>query len=197
MEILLLGSDTLHQKAAPVEKVDDEIRALIADMFAVMKTRNGVGLAAPQIGRLLRLFVVTADDGVPRVFINPHIIFSSDEMVSREEGCLSIPGIYGDIIRPQKITAQALDEHGKKFLLEADGLLARVIQHENDHLDGILFIDRADEIFREQTINKFKKREDRKKEKKAQKQAKAERLAAKIAAKNVKKNIRAAAENAV
>jgi peptide deformylase len=197
MEILLLGSDALHQKAEAVETVDDEIRALIVQMFAAMQSHNGVGLAAPQVGRLLRLFVVIADDGVPRVFINPHIVFSSEETVSREEGCLSIPGTYGDIVRPEKITVQALDERGKKFMLEADGLLARVIQHENDHLDGILFIDRADEKFREQVIDKFKRREERKKEKKTQKQAKAERLAAKIAAKNAKKEARSAAENAV
>jgi peptide deformylase len=190
MEILLLGSELLHQKAEPVRVVDDEIRALVADMFAAMKSRNGVGLAAPQVGRLVRLFVVIADDGVQRVFVNPHIISSSNEMAVREEGCLSIPGTYCDVTRPEKITVQASDERGKKFILEADGLLARVIQHENDHLDGILFIDRVDEEFRGQTIEKFKRREARKSEKKAQKQAKAERIKAKIAAKEAKKNCR-------
>lgn len=181
MEVLLLGSDELHQKAATVQKVDDEIRALIAEMFETMKSHNGIGLAAPQVGRPIRLFV-TAADGL-RVFINPHIIFSSSEMSVREEGCLSIPNTYCDILRPQKVTVQALDERGKKFMLEADDLLARVIQHENDHLEGILFIDKADEKFREQVVEKFKRREERKKEKKAQKQAKAARIAAKIAAK--------------
>jgi peptide deformylase len=195
MEILLLGSELLQQKAEPVRVVDDEIRALVAEMFETMRARNGVGLAAPQVGRLVRLFVVVADDGVRRVFVNPHIISSSNEMVMREEGCLSIPGTYRDVMRPEKITVQAADERGKKFILEADGLLARVIQHENDHLDGILFIDRTDEEFRGQTIAKFKRREERKNEKKARKQAAAERIKAKIAAKEAKKEpARTAAE---
>jgi peptide deformylase len=187
MEILLLGSEVLHQKAEPVQAVDDSTRALIAQMFTLMNAHKGVGLAAPQVGVLARLFVITADDGVQRVFINPHIIAASEEMIEREEGCLSIPGTYGNIVRPSRITVQALDERGKKFVLEADGLLARAIQHENDHLDGVLFLDRAGAAFKAQVVEEFQKRLERKKAKKLQKQAKAERIQAKIAAKQAKK----------
>jgi peptide deformylase len=187
MEILLLGNETLHKKAQPVEHIDDTIRARIQEMFAAMDAQKGVGLAAPQVGKLLRMFVITADDGVPRVFINPHIIASSDELVEREEGCLSIPGIYGNVTRPKKITVQAVDEQGRKFVMEVDGLLSRAIQHENDHLDGILYIDRMDKNFREETIELFNKREERRKEKKALKKVKTDKLLAKIAAKKAKK----------
>jgi peptide deformylase len=184
MEIVRLGNDVLRQKAQPVGVIDDSIRALIDEMFVAMDAERGVGLAAPQVGKLIRLFVITAEDGVRRVFINPHIIASSDELVSREEGCLSLPGIYGNIVRPKKVTVHALNEQGKKFIIEADGVLSRAIQHENDHLDGVLFIDRADEAFRTEAIELFNKREARKKEKQTQKKAKAARIAAKIAAKS-------------
>jgi peptide deformylase len=187
MEVLKLGNEALRQKAQPVETIDEELLSLIAEMFVTMEKQNGVGLAAPQVGKLIRLFVITADDGVQRVFINPHIISFSDDLIEREEGCLSLPGIYNNIARPKKVTIQAINEQGKKFILEADGLLSRIIQHENDHLEGMLFIDRVDEVARNEAIELFNRREARRKEKKMQKKAKAERIAAKLAAKSTDK----------
>lgn len=186
MEILRLGNDTLRQKSEPVEKVTDEIRQLAEEMFKTMEAGKGVGLAAPQVGILQRLFVITADDGVRRVFINPQIIATSQETCEFEEGCLSIPNVWEYISRPAKVTVQALNEKGKPFTLEADGYLARIIQHENDHLDGILYIDRGDAEFRQKTIDSFEKRELRRQEKQALKAAKAAKIAAKKAKKQEK-----------
>lgn len=142
MNVIRLGNEILRQKAVPVTEVTDELRALIRDMFVTMVDSDGVGLAAPQIGRSIRVFVVKADDGVERTFINPQIIATSQETVRYEEGCLSIPKIYEEVERPERITIQALNEKGRRITLEAEGFLARVIQHEYDHLDGVLFIDR-------------------------------------------------------
>ena len=183
MEILKLGNELLRQKSEPVKEVNDEIKALINDMFETMDEAEGVGLAAPQVGKLLRLFVLESDDNVRRVFINPQIISTSNETWEYEEGCLSIPNVYEKITRPEKVTVQALNEHGKPFTLEADGLLARIILHENDHLDGFLYIDRGDEEFRQQTIDTFKRREERRAEKERQKAQKAAKLQAKLAKK--------------
>ena len=144
MNVCKLGEEVLRTRAEPLAEVTDETRQLVQQMFKTMDEENGVGLAAPQVGLSVRLFVVKADDEIPRVFINPQIIQTSTETGPYEEGCLSVPGFYEDVIRPLKITVQALNERSRRFTLEADGLLARVIQHENDHLDGILFIDRID-----------------------------------------------------
>lgn len=152
-----LGNETLKKKAEPVAEVTEEIRALVEEMFITMDKEEGIGLAAPQIGRSIRLFVLKADDGVKRTFINPQIIQTSTEVSSYEEGCLSIPKIYADVIRPERVTVQALNEKGRRFTLEADGLLARVIQHEYDHLDGILFIDRIDPAKKAKIEEKFLK----------------------------------------
>lgn len=142
MDVLHLGDETLRQKAVPVEEVTDEIRDLAREMFITMDREDGVGLAAPQVGKSIRMFVLRADDDIDRVFINPQIIATSQETCEYEEGCLSIPKQYADVTRPERVTVQARNEKGRRFTLEADGFLARVIQHENDHLDGILFIDR-------------------------------------------------------
>jgi len=147
-----------------------------------MYEKDGVGLAAPQVGVLLRLFVVTADDGVRRVFINPRITAMSETIVTKEEGCLSIPGIFGDVPRPEAVTVQAQDARGRRFTLEADGMLARVIQHENDHLEGVLYLDRTSPQFRAEAEARFRLREERRRQKQAQKQAKAARRAARAAA---------------
>jgi len=162
MKVLHLGDETLRQKAVPVEEINDEIRALVAEMFITMEKEEGVGLAAPQIGRSIRLFVVKADDGVERTFINPQIIETSQETCSFEEGCLSIPKTYEDVIRPERITIQARNEKGRRFTLEADDFLARVIQHEYDHLDGILFIDRIAPDIKEKIEQKFLKKAQKK-----------------------------------
>jgi len=188
LEVTKLGEEILRKKAEPVPEVNDEIRQLAEDMFETMIATDGVGLAAPQINKNLRMFVLIADDDVRRVFINPQIIKTSEELGDYDEGCLSIPQVYETIRRPVRVTVQAINEKGKPFTLEADGLLARIIQHEYDHLDGILFIDRGDKSFAEKTEEQFKKRAERAAEKAKAKAAKAAKIAAKIAAKNAKKS---------
>ena len=183
-----LGDDILRVVAKPVAEVNDEIRQLANDMFETMIAADGVGLACPQVGKDLRMFVLIADDDVRRVFINPQIIKTSEELGDYDEGCLSIPQVYETIRRPVAVTVQAINEQGKPFTLEADGLLARIIQHENDHLNGVLFLDRGDPDFAEQTASQFKKRAERAEEKRKAKEAKAKKIAAKLAAKEAKKN---------
>lgn len=188
LDIVKLGEDILRQKAQPVAEVNDEIRKLAEDMFDTMIEADGVGLAGPQVGKNLRMFVAIADDDVRRVFINPQIIKTSEELGDYDEGCLSIPQVYETIRRPVRVTVQALNENGKPFTLDADGLLARIIQHEYDHLDGIVFIDRGDKEFAEKTTAQFKKRMERAEQKRKEKEAKARKIAAKIAAKEAKKS---------
>jgi peptide deformylase len=187
LDIVKLGEESLRQKSVPVAEVNDEIRQLAEDMFETMIEAEGVGLAAPQVGRNIRMFVLIADDDVRRVFINPQIIQTSSETSEYDEGCLSIPQIYETIVRPVRVTVQALNEKGRPFTLEADGLLARIIQHEYDHLDGILYIDRGDKDFAQKTEAQFKKRAERAAQKAKEKAAKAAKIAAKIAAKEAKK----------
>lgn len=159
MKVERLGSDILRQKAVPVAELTEEIKDLIREMFVTMVEEDGVGLAAPQVGRGIRVFVVKADDGVERAFINPQIISTSQETCVYEEGCLSIPKTYEDVVRPERITIQAQNERGRRVTLEATGFLARVIQHEYDHLDGILFIDRIDDAKKRKIEQKFLSKE--------------------------------------
>ena len=189
LKIYKLGEEVLRQKSVPIkdEEINDELRALAEEMFETMDAANGVGLACPQIGKNIRMFVAMADDDVRRVFINPQIIATSDDSVPYEEGCLSVPQVYENIMRPSKVTVQAQDQNGKKFTLEAEGLLARIIQHENDHLEGVIFIDRGDEEFAKKTAEQFAKRAERAAQKAAEKEAKAKKIAAKIAAKKAAK----------
>ena len=186
LEVTKLGEEVLRKKAEPVTEINDEIRALVEDMFETMIEKDGVGLAAPQIGKSLRLFVVIADDDVRRVFINPQIIKTSTEVGEYDEGCLRDSAVYETIVRPLQVTVQAYNEKGRPFTLEADGLLARIIQHEYDHLDGILYIDRGDKNFAEKTENQFKKRAERAAQKAKEKAAKQAKIAAKLAAKEKK-----------
>ncbi|WP_147634303.1 peptide deformylase [Treponema pectinovorum] len=190
MKIYKLGEDVLRKKAVPVEQaeINDDLRKFINEMFETMDEAEGVGLAAPQVGVSKRFFVITADDDVRRVFINPQIIYTSNELCDYDEGCLSLPGFDEKITRPAKVTVSALDENGKAFTLEADGLLARCIQHENDHLDGIMYIDRGDPEFAAKVTAQMKKRLERSAKKEAEKAKKAASIAAKIAAKNANKN---------
>lgn len=187
LNVTKLGEEILRKKAEPVPEINDEIRELVNDMFDTMIENNGVGLAGPQVGKSLRLFVIIADDDVRRVFINPQIIKTSTQVGEYDEGCLSIPQVYETITRPLEVTVQAYNEEGKLFTLEADGLLARIIQHEYDHLDGILYIDRGDKEFAQKTENQFKKRAERAAQKAKEKEQKQARIAAKIAAKENKK----------
>lgn len=185
LKITKLGEEILRQKCTPVEpsEINDEMRTLFNDMFETMFEANGVGLAAPQIGIAKRFFVVVSDDDVRRVFINPQIISTSSDLCDYEEGCLSLPGFNENIKRPSKVTVQALDENGKLFTLEADGLLARIIQHEYDHLDGIVYIDRGDQKFAIEVTGKMLVRLEKAKKREEAKAKKAASIAAKKAAK--------------
>ena len=185
LKIYKLGEEVLRQKceAVKAEEINDEFRALIKEMFLTMDEANGVGLAAPQVGIAKRFFVAMSDDDVERVFINPVITKTSSELSEYEEGCLSIPGVYETIVRPKAVTISALDINGKPFTLDAEGLLARIVQHESDHLDGILYIDRGDQAFKEKTIETFKKRKANAAAKAAKKAAKKAHLEAKLNAK--------------
>ena len=189
MRITKLGEEILRKVAEPIkaEEINDDFRAFIEEMFEAMKDADGVGLAGPQAGISKRVFVAMADDNVKRVFINPQIIYTSAELCDYEEGCLSIPQVYESIQRPKKVTVQALDENGRPFTLEADGLLARIIQHENDHLDGKLFIDRGDPEFAKATEDKFAKKAAKLEKRRLEKEAKERRIKAKIAAKEAAK----------
>ncbi|NLM01159.1 MAG: peptide deformylase [Treponema sp.] len=187
MKVLHLGDERLRQISTPVTEVTDDLRATIEQMFELMLKSDGVGLAAPQVGIMQRFFVLIAEDNVKRVFINPQIIKTSTETGSFEEGCLSIPNQYETIVRPLQITVQALNEKGKPFTLEADGFLARIIQHEYDHLDGILYIDRGDPVFKFKVEKQFAERKEKHLAREKAKIAKATKIAEKKAAKATKK----------
>lgn len=192
MKIYKLGEEVLRKKCIPVEpeEINDEMRSLFSQMFDTMDEAEGVGLAAPQVGISKRFFVVTADDGIRRVFINPQIVYTSSTLSDYEEGCLSLPGFNEVIRRPEKVTCCAVNEFGKPFTLEADGLLARIIQHENDHLDGIVYIDRGNPEFAAKVSAQMQKRLERQAKKDAEKAKKAASIAAKKAAKLEKNNSR-------
>ena len=146
MEILIgENNQTLRQKSLPVRRINADVRSLIEQMRKVIKQNNGVGLAAIQIGEPTRIIVCEIDDKF-YTFINPEIIKSFSETSVTEEGCLSLPNMYGEVERPKKISLKAINFDGKKIKIKAFGLLARVVQHEIDHLDGILFIDKAKNI---------------------------------------------------
>ncbi|MGL1893307.1 MAG: peptide deformylase [Spirochaetaceae bacterium] len=147
----------LREVAKPVTEFTTELKELIKDMISFMAEENGVGLAAPQIGLSQRLVVVGYDDFKPIALINPEIIETSIEVNSYEEGCLSIPGMYAKVTRPEKIKVQAWNERGRPFTIDADGMLATVIQHEIDHLNGVLFIDHLTEKNREKILKKYNK----------------------------------------
>lgn len=146
-----VGDELLHKKSRPFEKVDEKAIQLLDDLYETLKqTPDGVGLAAPQVGVLRRAIVVdlSMEEGGegPFKLINPVIVKQSGEQVCRE-GCLSVPGKLGDVTRPKKVIVEALNEKGEKVKIKAEDLLAVVFSHEIDHLDGILFIDKATEIF--------------------------------------------------
>ena len=138
-EILTEGDPTLTKRARPIKKYDDKLQLLIDDMIETMYEGEGVGLAAPQVGVLRRLFVMDVDDGEgPVVFINPEILAQEGDQEG-PEGCLSLPGLFGLVKRPMEVTVRALDREGLAFEKTVQGLAARCVCHENDHLDGILF----------------------------------------------------------
>ncbi|NLX70399.1 MAG: peptide deformylase [Clostridiales bacterium] len=133
--------DVLHKKSRPVEKIDKRILDLLDDMAETMRAADGVGLAAPQVGILRRVVVIDVGDGLIEL-INPEIIETSGQQQG-PEGCLSIPGVSGEVIRPERVKVRALNRNGESFEIDATDLLARALCHEIDHLDGILFIERA------------------------------------------------------
>jgi peptide deformylase len=154
LPILYYGHPTLRLKCAPVEEITDDIKQLVADMIETMDACDGVGIAAPQVGRAIRLFVlrnyIEADDGSftmsdPIVYINPKLSNPSDEVDEDIEGCLSLPGLRLSVNRPLKIFVEATDLNGNVFQEEIEGYNARVRMHENDHINGVLFIDRVDQ----------------------------------------------------
>ena len=134
------GDEILRKKCKPVEKMTDRISTLIDDMFDTMYDANGVGLAAPQVGILKRIVVIDVMDGNPLVLINP-VIIESDGEQSGEEGCLSLPGLSGNVVRPNHVICKALDRNMQEITVEGEELLARAICHELDHLDGVLYKD--------------------------------------------------------
>ena len=155
------GDPILRAKAAPVSEYTPELRDLVQGMFECMYREEGIGLAAPQVGTGLRVFVVDVpgDEITPRVkraFVNP-VIVSKAGSATNEEGCLSIPGFRADVKRPAHVVVEAHDEHGAPFRIEADGLLSRALQHEADHLDGILFVDRLGALQRKLLEGKLKR----------------------------------------
>lgn len=147
--MVLEGDDTLRKKSREVTEFNEKLGQLLDDMVETMREHNGVGLAAVQVGVLRRVVVIDIGDehGVYEL-INPEIVSSSGEQTGNE-GCLSFPGEWGDVTRPMNVTVKALDRQGNPYTVEGEGLLARAFCHEIDHLDGILFIDHAEEVFRE------------------------------------------------
>ncbi len=157
LDVLVVPHDHLRCKALAVPDLSDELVSLATEMIATMHESDGIGLASVQVGRSERLFVVHVRDYEPRVFFNPEITSRSVEEDDYEEGCLSIPGVYANVRRPVSIAVRAIGLDGEPFELEADGLLARVIQHENDHLDGVLFWDHLSERKRNRLQHLYQK----------------------------------------
>jgi peptide deformylase len=159
--ILTAPDPRLQAVSSDVEKVDSETRKLVDDMAESMYAADGIGLAAVQIGVPKRVIVIDLDQKEgkknPRAFINPKILWASEEMAVFEEGCLSVPEIWDDVERPARIRAEYLDLDGKKVELEADGMLATCLQHEMDHLNGVLFIDHLSRLKRSMAIKKLTK----------------------------------------
>jgi peptide deformylase len=155
LDIHVLGSPILRQETTPVAKVTDEIRRLIDDMMETMYAAKGIGLAAPQVGRADRLAVIDVDDR-PFAIINPEIILSEGKSKG-EEGCLSIPEVFGDVERATHVVVRALDRDGNEFEVDATELLARCLQHEIDHLHGKLFLDYLSVLKRRSATNRWEK----------------------------------------
>lgn len=155
----LLGSPVLRQKAASVAAVDGEVRRLVDDLFETMRAAKGVGLAANQVGIARRVAVVDVGEEFPPplVLINPRILSASAEAETAEEGCLSIPEIFGDVERPATVELEALDRDGAPYRVTVSGYKARAVQHEIDHLDGVLFLDHLSAVKRGLLLAKWKK----------------------------------------
>jgi peptide deformylase len=159
--IITLPDPKLRLISRKIERVDDSLRRLMDDMIETMHDAPGVGLAAIQVGEPIRLLVVDVakkdEPPDPQAFVNPEIVWASEERATYEEGCLSIPEYYAEVERPASVRARALDREGKSREVMAEGLLATVLQHEIDHLNGVLFIDYISKLKRDRVIKKFQK----------------------------------------
>jgi len=153
LPLLYYGHPILRKKCEPITEITDDLKKLVADMIETMEANDGVGLAAPQVGRPIRLFILCdyteEEDGSlsmskPKVYINPKLINPSSDVVEDIEGCLSIPGLRENVVRPWKILVEAMDLEGNTFQEEIEGYNARCRMHENDHLNGVLYVDRVD-----------------------------------------------------
>lgn len=160
LDIRVLGDPILREETQLVQDISDELRRLVANMFETMYAARGIGLAAPQVGRTERLAVVDVNDN-PLVIINPEIVTIDGKKVKGEEGCLSIPDIYGDVERPERVKVRALNLDGETFEVDGDELFARCLQHEIDHLHGKLFIDYLSVVKRRSAMAKWAKEKDK------------------------------------
>lgn len=160
-DILTVPNPVLKQKSLPVAQVDDELRALMDDMLETMYAAPGIGLAAIQIGVPKRVIVMdlsgAEEPKAPRYFVNPEILWRANETAPYEEGCLSVPDIYDEVERPARVRLRYLNYQGETVEEDAEGLFAVCIQHEMDHLEGVLFIDHLSRLKREQAVKKVKK----------------------------------------
>lgn len=157
LELVKHPDERLRSASEPVANVSDDIHALAREMIETMQNAQGIGLAGVQIGRMERLFVTGLVDDEPRVFINPEIVSHSEERSSYEEGCLSFPGLYADVERSSACTVKAVDENGNPFTLDAEGMLARVVLHEFDHLNGVLFVDYLSDRRRKRLLARYER----------------------------------------
>ncbi|MBS0249383.1 MAG: peptide deformylase [Proteobacteria bacterium] len=160
-DILIIPEKKLRLKSQPIVGFDKPLRRLVDDMFETMYEAPGIGLAAIQIGEPVRVITIDVakkdDPKAPQVFINPEIVWSSEDTSTYEEGCLSIPEYYEEVERPAKVRVKYVDVDGKAHEVEADGLLATCLQHEIDHINGILFIDHISKLKRDRVMKKFAK----------------------------------------
>jgi peptide deformylase len=166
-EIVLMGDPVLRQVAEEVREFDGELRALVRDMFETMYHAEGIGLAAPQIGRSARVIVIDIrrsdereGDDEQIALVNPRLAWQSGETAKQSEGCLSIPGLEEVVERPAEVRVEGLDPHGNPVAIAAADLLARALQHEIDHLDGVLFLDRVSPLKRKMLLKKWKKQSE-------------------------------------
>jgi len=160
LDIRVLGDPILREETTPVTEITDELRTLARNMFDTMYAAKGIGLAAPQIGRTECMAVVDVEDN-PMVIINPEIIETQGKTVKGEEGCLSIPDVYADVERPERVRVRAAGLDGNDFEIEAEGLFARCLQHEIDHLHGKLFVDYLSVLRRRAALAKWGKEKDK------------------------------------
>lgn len=159
MQVVSYPAEILRQRSIVVPQVDATIIQVIDTMMETMRVEGGIGLAAPQVGLSVRMFITGVDRDEKRVFINPEILEKSRRHTRYEESCLSLPDVYGDVLRSSQVVVRAWDETGATFKLTARGMLARVIQHENDHLNGVLFVDHLAQKKRERVLRRFEARQ--------------------------------------